>query len=266
MSGYTKLFNTILASTIWREAKETKILWITMLAMSDKNGIVEGSIPGLADMARLTVAETQKSLAELHEPDEFSRTKTNEGRRVATVDGGWQILNHAKYRAKMNADERREYLRIKQAESRGRKATPRKSVSTNVNKCQKASTLSTHAEAYSDADTDSKAEALREKKQPPAASGSAFLESLRSNPAYNGIDINMELSKMDAWLLTSKGRGRKKTERFILNWLNHADRELPASPVLEPAKKDYSDWTTSKWKREPTPAPTVSDSSTPSPS
>lgn len=120
-----------------------------MLALADKYGVVEGSIPGLADMARLSIAETQESLLLLHSPDEFSRTTDHEGRRVKTIDGGWQILNHGKYREKMNADERREYLRIKKAESRERQENR----STTVNNRQQSSTpvpstgtLSTHAE------------------------------------------------------------------------------------------------------------------------
>lgn len=120
MAGYTKLFNSILASTIWRESKETKILWITMLAMSDKDGKVDGSIPGLADLARLSIDEIKRSLSELMAPDEFSRTQEHEGRRIASVDGGWQILNHRKYRDKMGAEARREYLRLKAREYRSK--------------------------------------------------------------------------------------------------------------------------------------------------
>ena len=47
MTGYTKLFGSIVDSTIWRESKETKIVWITMLAKANKEGIVEASLPGL---------------------------------------------------------------------------------------------------------------------------------------------------------------------------------------------------------------------------
>lgn len=52
MSGYTKLFSSIIDSTIWRESKETKIVWITMLAKADRYGVVEASLPGLADAAK----------------------------------------------------------------------------------------------------------------------------------------------------------------------------------------------------------------------
>lgn len=81
------------------------------------------------------------------------------------------------------------------------------------------------------------------KKQKPAASLPDFIESIRNLPAYAGIDIDMELSKMDAWLLTPKGRGRKKSERFVLNWLGKADRELPrqnghTTPYINPRTQD----------------------------
>ena len=109
MSGYTKLFSTILASTIWRESNETRIVWITMLAMADKYGFVGGSVPGLADFARISIEDTERALEELKSPDEYSRTKDHGGRRIADVDGGWLIINYSKYRAKMSQDERREY-------------------------------------------------------------------------------------------------------------------------------------------------------------
>ncbi len=153
MTGYSKLFGSIITSTIWREDKETKILWITMLALKDKNGNVEGSVPGLADMARLTIEETLEALEKLRSPDPHSRTKENEGRRIEDIDGGWVVLNHQKYRDKMNADERREYLRVKQVEHRAK-------VSTLVNKRQLLSTPSTHADADADAEP-------KTKKKPP---------------------------------------------------------------------------------------------------
>lgn len=148
MQGYTKLFGSIVASTIWDESKETKIVWITMLALANRGGIVEASIPGLAALSRVTVDECKAALTALLTPDPYSRTKDYEGRRIEEVEGGWKVLNHAKYRAKMSADQRREYLRIKQAESRAKK----KSVNTDVNSGQQTSTPSTQAEAHAEAE------------------------------------------------------------------------------------------------------------------
>ncbi len=67
--------------------------------------------------------------------------------------------------------------------------------------------------------------------RPPAnQTDDEFLASLLKNPAYQGIDIQRELSKMDAWL--SVRPEKKKTRRFIVNWLNRADKEVrPANGI-----------------------------------
>ncbi|MDA1056058.1 MAG: hypothetical protein O3C40_37230 [Planctomycetota bacterium] len=145
---FTKLFSSILDSTIWQEAKETKLVWVTMLAMCDRIGEVHASIPGLAVRAGVSIAECEAALACLMSPDPYSRTKDHEGRRVKEIDQGWELLNHAKYRALLSAEERREYLRRKQQEHRAKAST---TVNT-VNKCQSASTPSTHAEAEAEAE------------------------------------------------------------------------------------------------------------------
>ena len=62
-----------------------------------------------------------------------------------------------------------------------------------------------------------------------------FFQALKTNPAYQGVDIDRELAKMDVWFLTPKGRGRKKTHKFIFRWLNKCDREIQ-SPNEETAE------------------------------
>ena len=61
--AYTKLFSSIIMSTIWREDDPTRIVWISMLALADKNGEVQGSVPGLADAARVSVSACREALA-----------------------------------------------------------------------------------------------------------------------------------------------------------------------------------------------------------
>jgi hypothetical protein len=118
--GYTKLFSEILMSTVWREPDHVRIVWITMLAAADRDGIVHASIPGLADSARVSIEQCEDALSVLLGPDKYSRTRDHEGRRIRVVDGGWHLLNHNKYREKMNEDERRDYKRRKQQEYRDR--------------------------------------------------------------------------------------------------------------------------------------------------
>lgn len=63
-----------------------------------------------------------------------------------------------------------------------------------------------------------------------------FIQTLKENPAYKAIDVDRELSKMDAWLLTPKGKHKRKTKAFVVNWLNRIDVPISgarAGPVLE---------------------------------
>jgi hypothetical protein len=102
-----------------------RLVWITMLAMSDRDGCVEASVPGLASAARVTRAEADDAISVLLSPDPDSRTPDHEGRRIEAIDGGWRLLNHGKYRARMSADEQREKARIRMAAKRAKaKAAP----------------------------------------------------------------------------------------------------------------------------------------------
>jgi hypothetical protein len=95
---YTKLFQSILTSTIWGEDDQTRIVFITLLAMADKNGEIICTIPGLARIASVTIDQAEKAIKKLESPDKYSRTAENEGRRIEQIDGGWRLLNHEKYR------------------------------------------------------------------------------------------------------------------------------------------------------------------------
>jgi len=123
--GYTKLFSEILDSTIWREPLHVKVVWITMLAMCDRDGEVRASVPGLADRARVDRSQCEQALAILMAPDPDSRTTDHEGRRIAKVDGGWRLINHAAYKRRMSPEERRERdAERKRIERAARRVTP----------------------------------------------------------------------------------------------------------------------------------------------
>lgn len=108
---YTKLFRSIAASTIVSEPLATRWLWVTMLSQVDRQGCVYGSIPGMARMANITIAEVEEALGRFMSPDPYSRTPDHEGRRIEEIDGGWRLLNYAKYDAMRNEAERKEYKR-----------------------------------------------------------------------------------------------------------------------------------------------------------
>jgi len=114
--SFTKLDSNIVHSSIWSESIETRVLWITMLALANKDGYVACSLPGLARAANISVEATENALVVLTSPDQYSRTSDNEGRRVEKTEGGWIIINYLKYREKSHSD----YLSEKQRKYRER--------------------------------------------------------------------------------------------------------------------------------------------------
>lgn len=118
MDTYTKLFSSILRSTIWQASKETRLVWITLLAIKDARQVAESSVPGLAKLAGVSLEECELALKELLGPDPYSRSKESEGRRIREVEGGWYIINGEKYQQRMSVEERREYKRVWMANKR----------------------------------------------------------------------------------------------------------------------------------------------------
>jgi hypothetical protein len=51
------------------------------------------------------------------------------------------------------------------------------------------------------------------------------LDSLKSNPMYDHINIDQEFQKARQWILL-KGSGRKLTPRFFVAWLNRIEKPL----------------------------------------
>ena len=146
---FTKLFSSITESTVWCEPAHTRLVWITMLAMADRKGRVWASVPGLANRARVPVEDTEKALATFMAPDRYSRTPEYDGRRIEPIDGGWRLLNHAKYRDIRDEEERREQNREAQERHRKKSADPL-TVSHG-----KPGSAQAEAEAYTEAEADS---------------------------------------------------------------------------------------------------------------
>jgi len=150
MQQYTKLFNSIVTSTIWCEDKSTKILWITMLALSDKNGEVHSSVPGLARVADISIEECETALEKFMSPDRYSRTEDDEGRRIEKIEGGWSIINHRKYRDMASDADRRS-----QAAERQRRFREKQKRNADSNACV---TQESPQNPHTDTDTDTEAD------------------------------------------------------------------------------------------------------------
>ena len=60
----------------------------------------------------------------------------------------------------------------------------------------------------------------------PKLSDGEWLESLKANPTYVGIDVGLQYGKMVAWCDVNR---KQPTRRRFVNWLNRADKPLGAS-------------------------------------
>ena len=120
---YIKLFQSILTSTIWNESNEDRIVWITLMALADKHGEIQGSIPGIARMANVDPDKCRAAFDKFLSEDPDSRSKTAGGRRLEVIDGGWALINHQKYRAMASKEDEKAKTSERVARHRARKAT-----------------------------------------------------------------------------------------------------------------------------------------------
>lgn len=216
MSGYTKLFGSILDSTVWDLPHATVRVWVTLLAMADRHGEVQAAVPGLAHRARVTLEETKAALSAFLSPDEYSRTPDQEGRRIEPIDGGWRLVNHEKYRRLM-ADEDR---KAKAAERQHRYAEKRQQPSATVSNRQAASAGVSKRQNDAIAESEAESEAKAETSKNPDS-----LAPL-GEPSY---PAEFELVWSETGKVGTKAKAFKAWKK----------RGKPAWSVVEPAHRAY---------------------------
>ena len=101
------------------------LVWINLLAHTDRLGCADISPRMISDETGLPEVEVVIALTELELPEKNSRCGTNEGRRIARIDGhrswGWKILDNDSPKEIGSAKKRREYMRNYMAKSRAAK-------------------------------------------------------------------------------------------------------------------------------------------------
>lgn len=107
---------------MWTEDSDTCKVWVTMLAIANKHGEVEASIPGLAQISGVPLQKVEEAIAKFLAPDKYSRTTDDEGRRIEVIEGGWSLLNHAKYREMASKEESKAANAARQQRFRDKKA------------------------------------------------------------------------------------------------------------------------------------------------
>ena len=206
MTGYTKLFQEILSSSVWGEDDKTRIVWITILAARGPDNIVRASYSGLAHLARVSVEDARKAVAVLESPDDDSRSKEFEGRRIEKVDGGWLVLNGGKYREARSQDERREYMRKYMADYRKTKEPVNNPVNNRKQKLKNVNPVSLDRDR---ADTETETISGIDKSIPSAAKaarrakGNEFIkpsfEELKTHVLEMGMTANDAEHVWNVW-------------------------------------------------------------------
>ena len=155
---YAKLFASLYQGTLRGRADEI-LVFTNLLAHCDRFGVVDKHPRAIADECGISVERVEIALLNLEAPDAESRSPELNGCRIARIDEhrhwGWQIVNHAKYRAIRNEDERREQNRLAQDRFRNKRKHNSKRNKPASAGVIRASALSAHAEAEAEAERES---------------------------------------------------------------------------------------------------------------
>jgi len=111
--GFVKIYGSkLLTSSLWDEDPAARLVFLSMLALADADGIVDcPNVKTLARVLNLPIDYVETALTVLEGPDPGSRSTALEGRRVVREGSAWRLVNYAEYRefrsAKQEAGRRR---------------------------------------------------------------------------------------------------------------------------------------------------------------
>ncbi len=244
MEPFVKLKTSILDSTIWNYDAETRVVWITMLAMADHKGRVHAAIPGIAHRARVSINAVERALERFQSPDPYSRTADHEGCRVRRDGRDWLILNYGAHRDVDPNEKERERKRRWWRENRG-KNEKTKSDSTLLDastvEWDEPSTPSPLPPLPQDPDPDPETETEKkaEKARPPARKGVSYTKEFErfweaypprkgtksgKKPAFEVWQKLKDRPPLEA-LIHAIGQ-QKKTEKWMDGFIPDARRWL----------------------------------------
>ena len=219
MVGFTKLHGLILDSSIWDEPDHVRLVWITMLAMADRDGIVQASVGGLAHRARVTREKTLEALSTLMGPDPDSRDGTT-GERVAKVPGGWLLLNYHHYRDKQTQQQRDTAARVRKHRAKVKAEADTKRYVTRGNSGNAITHPEAEAEAEAEVPRNRKAETdpppdppKREATAPPRPSPPRVPDRFEEFWDVYGLKVKRPKA-VEAWRKATRGKP-EMAERII---------------------------------------------------
>lgn len=254
---YARIFVKILDSSI-AEDWQVRHVFEDLLKLASQDGVVDITHSAISRRINVPLEIVERAIISLEAPDASSRDPEEGGRRIVRLDAhrtwGWRIVNFDRYEEIRSNQDIRDYERQRKAESRSRSKaneggaakeppslfTPiqEKDIDVDVESTRTSPGQNGHVR-----DT----KTFRPAVAGPAAIDSEFLESLRKDPAYAGIDIDRELGKCRRWCEVHRKMASRR--RFVA-WINRAERpivDLDAN-ARRPIASIRSDFTSiSRW-------------------
>lgn len=145
---YGKIFETMYKGTLYGHW-EAIVTFQQLIVLADADGIVDMTPQAICAHTSIPIDIIEKGLLKLAEPDKWSRTPGEEGKRIVCIDEhrpwGWQIVNYLKYKHLKDSDEVREQNRVRAQRFRDKRNGSSRSV-----------TLSNAESRHTDTDIDTR--------------------------------------------------------------------------------------------------------------
>ena len=145
---YGKLFASMYDGTLYGQWQAIITLQ-QMVILADEYGAVDITPPALAAKTSIPLEIIEKGIEQLSEPDRYSRSTDEDGRRIVLIDQerpwGWKIVNYRHYRDIASREDKRRKDRERIA--------ARRNVSQDVAECREVS-QNVRDVAHTDTDTD----------------------------------------------------------------------------------------------------------------
>ncbi len=155
---YGKVFDSIYDGTLYGHW-EAIVTMQQLIVLAPPDGVVDMTPQALAARTSIPLEILLKWLKILSEPDQYTRTPGEDGRRIVLMDDhrpwGWKLVNHGKYSRLRNMDQKREADRERIAEKRNK----------NNNVAIESRVVAYVAHLDLDLDSDSKPKDARSKKE-----------------------------------------------------------------------------------------------------
>lgn len=221
--SFVKIYGTILDSSVWGEPAPIVKVWMTLLVMADKNGIVRASLPGLARRAVVDLADAEAAIAKFLAPDPYSQDKhrspDSDGRRIEVVPEGWRLINHAHYRDMRTDKQVSDAERIREKRERG-EYDSRGPVRDDATRSNVAPDADVDAEAATDSETKDSSTTARDVEN---KIGDIIARLKIPNPSEQVVAWKSVLAGM------MEGLGTSGMKAVTIDVLTEASEELAAA-------------------------------------